>query len=146
MSKVIEFLKGTGTDHKGRKLDEILSLSDAQLEQSHDIIQWLFPLNERSMHNWYAPVLTEVDLVELKTEEVQKGILKAYDRFTKFYNDPQWLTPHNHNYLRVTRILKCFGLAGLDNEKRIMKQVLNLVYTKYRDVIGETTKKYWDEA
>ena len=146
MSAIIEFLKGIGPDDKGRKLDDILSMSDAQLEYSHDIIQWLFPLNEQSMHNQAAPVLTEADLVELKTNEVRNGILKAYDRFTKFYNNPQWLTPHNHNYLRITRILKCFGLAGLDNEKRIMKQVLNLVYIKYRDVIGSKTKKFWDEA
>jgi hypothetical protein len=146
VSAIIEFLKGTGADDKGRKLDDILALSDAQLEYSHDIIQWLFPLNERSMHNWDAPVLTEADLVELKTEEVRQGILKAFDRFTRFYNNPQWLTPHNHNYLRLTRMLKCLGLAGLEKEKSSLRKALNVIYMQHNKVIGETTKKYWDEA
>ena len=146
MSVIIEFLKGTGFDVRGRTLDEIVKWSNDGLEQNHDIIQWLFPLPEPSRYNWVAPVLTDDDLKELKTEEVRNGILKAFNRFTLFYNNPQWLTPHNHNYLRLTRILKCLGLAGLDKEKNSLKGALNAIYIQHNKVIGETTKKFWDEA
>jgi len=146
MSAIIEFLKGIGTDDKGRTLDEIVQWSDAKLEYSHDTIQWLFPLPEPSQFNPDAPVLTDADLEELRTEEVRNGILKAFNRFTLFYNNPQWLTPRNHNYLRLTRILKCLGLAGLDKEKNSLKGALNATYILHSNVIGETTKKFWDEA
>ena len=65
---------------------------------------------------------------------------------TKFYDNPQWLTPGNHNYLRLTRILKCLGLAGLEKEKSALKNALNVIYLQHGEVIGETTKKFWDEA
>ena len=146
MSAIIEFLKGTGTDVGGRSLDEIVKWSDDELEHSHDTIQWLFPLPEASRHNWDAPVLTDDDLKELKTEEVRDGIIKAFNRFTLFYNNPQWLTPYNHNYLRLTRILKCLGLAGLDKEKNSLRGALNAIYIQNWMLIGETTKKFWDEA
>ena len=146
MSKIIQFLKGEGPDVEGRTLDDILKWSDAELEESHDTIQWLFPLPERSRYNWDAPVLSEDDLKELKTEEVRNGILKAFNRFTLFYNNAQWLTPHNHNYLRLTRILKCLGLAGLDKEKNSLKGALNAIYIQNWMLIGETTKKFWDEV
>jgi len=147
MSKIINFLKGLDTDTKGRKLEQIIAWSDAELEESHDTIQWLFPLNASSAYNIAAPVLTDADIVIMKTDvAVQAGILKAYDRFTKFYNNPQWLTPHNHNYLRLTRILKCLGLAGLEKEKAVLKKVLNTIYQKYGPVIGPVTKRFWEEA
>lgn len=146
MSAIIEFLKGTGKDNQGRTLNEILGWSDTELEHSHDTIQWLFPLSELSQFNLDAPVLTKNDLVELKTEEVQKGIIKAFDRFALFYNNPQWLTPNNHNYLRLTRILKCLGLANLSKEKNALKGALGVVYVQNSKVIGEKTKKFWDEA
>jgi len=147
MSKITDFLIGLGTDDKGRALDEILYWSDAKLEYSHDIIQWLFPLEERSQHNYDAPFLTVMDVAIIQsTPEIKANILRAYERFVKFYDNPQWLTPGNHNYLRLTRILKCLGIAGLDKEKAILKKVLNALYIQHGKVIGETTKKYWDAA
>jgi len=146
MSVIIEFLKGTGVDEKDRTLYDVISLSDAQLEYSHDIIQWLFPLNVRSQYNRSAPVLTEDDIKEMQTDEARRGIIKAFERFTKFYDNPQWLTPGNHNYLRLTRILKCLGLAGLEKEKSALKNALNVIYLQHGEVIGEETKKFWDEA
>jgi hypothetical protein len=147
MSKITDFLIGLGTDDKGRTLDEILYWPDARLEYSHDVIQWLFPLEERSQYNYDAPVLTVLDVAVIQSNpEIKANILRAYDRFTKFYDNPQWLTPGNHNYLRLTRILKCLGLAGLDKEKDILKKVLNALYIQHSKVIGATTKKYWDEA
>jgi hypothetical protein len=147
MSKVIEFLKGTGADSHGRTLAEVLRLSDGELEHSHDIVQWLFPLNEASQCQPQSPVLTAEDVALMKADKnIQNNILEAYNRFTLFYNDPQWLTPHNHNYLRLTRILKCLGLAGLNGEKTILKKVLNAVYLQHEKAIGPVTKRFWDEA
>ena len=50
-SALITFYRGSGTDHAGRRIDEILSWDDAALESVHDYIQWLFPLDEPSRFN-----------------------------------------------------------------------------------------------
>ena len=146
MSAIIEFLKGTGKDNNGRSLEEILNWSDARLESSHDTIQWLFPNIDPSRFNPDAPKLTTAEIEAMKTPEVQQGVLKTYDRFTEFYNKPHWLRPNNHNYRRLTRILKCLGLAGLEKEKSVLKKVLNALYIRFGKDIGAETKRFWDEA
>jgi hypothetical protein len=57
-----------------------------------------------------------------------------------------WLTPHNHNFLRITRILKCLCLTGLKAEAAAFFTALQFVYTSYADVIGEETLGYWQAA
>ena len=40
-----EFLTLKGKDFKGRTLDDIWSYSDKEIEENHDFIQIIFPLN-----------------------------------------------------------------------------------------------------
>jgi hypothetical protein len=147
MNTALTFLRGETPDNRGRFFSDMIAYSNAQLEESHDVIQWLFPLNEASAYNRNAPLLSVEDISVLKTDAVAKAnILKAYERFLVFYEDAQWITPYNHNYLRLTRILKCLGLAGLDKEKNALKSALNALYLLHKDTIGETTKRFWDNA
>lgn len=147
MSQILDFLRGTGTDDKGRTLSEILGWSDEQLENSHDTIQWLFPLNVPSNYNSNAPVLSDEEIEIIKKDElIQKNIIKSYYRFVRFYNDFDWVTPNNHNYLRLTRILKSLRLTGLYREQRYLKGALDVFYFMHKEIIGKTTKKYWDQA
>jgi len=37
---VLNFYLGSGTDHKGRKLSQVVQKSDRWLEETHDYIQW----------------------------------------------------------------------------------------------------------
>ena len=50
-SDLVKFYRGSGTDHAGRTLDEILTWDDAALESVHDYIQWLFPNPDASRAN-----------------------------------------------------------------------------------------------
>merc|ERR1739848_580988 len=43
---LLNFLKGSGVDCKGRRLDDILEWDFSRLERCHDYIQWLFPTTE----------------------------------------------------------------------------------------------------
>ena len=45
---IIDFYEGTATDRGGRKLEDIMAADARFLEHSHDYIQTLFPLPERS--------------------------------------------------------------------------------------------------
>ena len=49
--------------------------------------------------------------------ELQESVRASLARIRRFYEgSPHWITPGNHNYLRITRILKCLKLLGLDAE------------------------------
>lgn len=52
------FYLGKEADSQGRTIEEIWEWDHEDLEDTHDYIQWLFPLQERSAFNPDAPVLT----------------------------------------------------------------------------------------
>jgi hypothetical protein len=57
-----------------------------------------------------------------------------------------WLTPHNHNYLRITRILTCLGLLGLEDYARAFFAALEGVHQDYGGRIGPETWGFWTRA
>ena len=105
--EVVQFLNGTGIDHRGRSLDEILAWPDDQLEINHDYIQWLFPLSQPSTAVLGSPVLSAADIEAIRRDPAaQQNLLRALDRMRLFYSGTtHWLTPGNHNHLRITRII-----------------------------------------
>ena len=54
-----------------------------------------------------SPVLSEADIEAIRGDAAaQKNLLRALDRMRLFYSGTtHWLTPGNHNHLRITRII-----------------------------------------
>ena len=169
MSQLIDFYSGIGTDHRGRTLDEILAWSDDRLEQSHDFIQWLFPLTEPSRFNPDAPLLSDSDVGEFELRpELRANMLRAMRRMMNFYEfsidvlpgdedapvailprpdkSRHWLTPGDHNYLRITRILTSLGLVGLKPWAEAFFEGLAQLYRDQPSVIGPETFGFWQRA
>ena len=156
MSAILDFYRG-GRDVRGRSLDQVLAWDDALLEMVHDYIQWLFPLPERSAFNADAPLLTSEDIAAFRNDPALRDRLRAaYHRMLRFYALPtdtaetfaaQWLTPGNHNFLRITRILRCLRLLGLEAEARDFLNHLEALYTAGAGrIIGSRTLEYWRRA
>ncbi len=117
-SPLILFYSGEGADHKGRHLSTILQWPDWRLEQTHDFIQWLFPTRQASIYNANAPLLTDQDVAAFRSRPHLMGAFgQASERMRVFYrledSHPLWVTPGNHNYLRLTRILRSLTDIGL---------------------------------
>jgi len=167
MSKIIDFYNEDETDDKGRDFSDILGFSFKQLESVHDYIQWLFPLTEPSKFNPKAPTLTKADIAAFQSDEfLGLNFRKSFEMMLEFYGleqDPEskaigpaedlfakaianWLTPDNHNYLRITRILKSMNLLGFKEDAEAFFTALETIYKAKKDVIGETTYKYWKDA
>ena len=166
VSQLIDFYSGHGTDHRGRTLDEILSWDDERLESVHDYIQWLFPLAEPSRFNPHAPLLTGEDRAEFQRRtDLQANVLRALARKLAFYgfsvDEPaggpvsvapiaavrrRWLSPGDHNYLRITRILTSLRLLGFEEYARAFFAALEALYNEQPETIGETTFGYWRHA
>lgn len=110
------FYKGLQTDDQSRTLQIMQRFSYEQLEAEHNYIQWMFPLPEPSMFNLHAPLMTEVDLETFKTDPIiQENLKVSATSFMYFLHDTKhWRNIDNHNYLRITRMLKCLKSAGLE--------------------------------
>ena len=161
---LIAFYSGTGKDAAGRRLEDVWRFSHEELEENHDYIQWLFPLKERSAFNPRAPILDAATVDRFRSDAVLKGNLeRSLGVMLDFYGlqivgdrivrsaafgerSGNWLTPFNHNFLRLTRILKSLSLLGLGVRARQLFACLEEIYSGYSSVIGERTMSFWRKA
>jgi len=163
MSDLTEFYRQKKLDITGRNFSDMIDFNDAELEETHDYIQWLFPLPEVSQFNQDAPVLSQQDIEEFKTDPVLKQNLdRSYKTMISFYGFEEdektkrvsrspdfkksaenWLTPANHNFLRISRILRCLSLVGAEDKSKQFFDALKSVYAENPSVIGEKTFSFW---
>lgn len=127
----INFYQHNATDHRGRTLVDIWTMTFDELEKNHDFIQWLFPLPEPSPVNPDAPLLSEDVIAQVhQNENVQTNLLRSFDTMAAFWGfhrdddnllqrsshfdhqSKKWCCPSDHNQLRITRVLKCLCLTG----------------------------------
>jgi hypothetical protein len=168
LDQVVAFYSG-GKDDAGRTREEILGWTDRDLEVTHDFIQWLFPTRQRSGINPSAPLVTEETVrVFGSRPELRVRLRESLDRMLTFYGlrrcespggevevtiDPvryparsaEWLRVHDHNHLRLTRIMQSLAALGLDAEARALQQcLLNDVYDGPGSArISRETYEYW---
>jgi len=166
--RLLDFYSGSGRDDRGRLLREILAWPDGALEDVHDYIQWLFPLTEPSAFNPRAPLLDQAAIREFRrSDDLRRAVTAAFGRMLRFYGfemapdeEPgmrrapniaerahAWRYPMNHNHLRITRILKCLRLVGLEAQAAAFFAALEKLYNEDpRPGITAETFRYWREA
>lgn len=147
-SKIIQFLHHKEKDYKGRSLLDLQFLSDEKLERTHDVIQWMFPIDLQSESHPATPILTEFDIYQMKEDVIIKlSIKRSMDRMVEFYErNTFWITQKNHNFKRITRILRCLWLIGLKHDYVSFQKCLDDVFSNESDIIGEETFLYWKNA
>lgn len=165
---IIEFYQGTGTDHRGRTIDDVWAFDDDALESVHDYIQWLFPTARRSAFNPWAPVLDDASIRELRAlPDLHARLRRSLDLLLDFYGlervaggesveireartledrGPGWWGAGNHNHLRLTRIIDSLRSLGLVPESRALEQALQGVRAAHRTGISDETARYWAAA
>ena len=92
----------------GNRRDTLLYLSDEEFESNHGFIQWAFPTNEKSYHNFTAPTLDLESAVSLAEDQEFVTYLENMTvRFLEFLQrNRHWVKAHDHNHLRISRALK----------------------------------------
>ena len=169
--RLVSFYAGVSPDDSGRYLRDIHIWPDERLERTHDYIQWLFPLRERSGFNVTAPALDDAAIAEFwGRPELRKKLHTSFVRMLLFYgftlkNGPTlqvvrassfaeraqvWLSWSNHNHLRITRILKSLKLLGLGEEGDAFFACLKELYAeeaaREKPRISPETFRFWEEA
>jgi hypothetical protein len=162
------FYAGLATDGAGRTLEEILHFTPQQLESNHDYVQWLFPTYEVSRVNPTAPVMTLATANRFQTDQViRRNIRRSLTMMLEFYGlefttqqsrisvirredfskrAEVWLTPYNHNYLRITRILKFLCIVRASELARALLECLENIYADFGSVIGPRPIEHWRQA
>jgi hypothetical protein len=165
MSDLLDFYRGEGTDAEGRYLKEIWTWQDDELEEVHDFIQWMFPLPEPSQFNPDAPLLTEQDIAAFNSDPaLLANLIKSFERILGFLGfslagdgrvvegdnftarvPDVWAVP-NHNWLRITRILRSLTLLGMESQAHALYERLSAFHTSRQFPIPANTFRYWTDA
>jgi hypothetical protein len=139
---IVDFYNG-GRDSDGRTLEVILGWNDERLEAVHDFIQWVFPSRQPSTVNPFAPVVTDQTVRAFDRDPALRDrVRQALQRMLGFYGlrscdsrveiderafpsrSHVWLTPGNHNHLRLTRIMDSLSTLGLRTEALALQRCL----------------------
>lgn len=168
-ARLILFYLGEKPDPEGRMIQEIWAWDFEELECAHDYIQWLFPLSEKSAFNLDAPVVNEGIVQEFQRDPgLRQNLLRSLTVMLRFYGlqrhestegkrvisksedyptrKREWVCKFDHNYLRITRILKCLMIFGLQDEAQAFYDCLRQIYREDSDQIGGETFHYWTTA
>jgi len=134
-----------------------------RLERHHGYIQWLFPIREPGMNSQQHPLqLHEINSIK-SCPDCLARFIKSYELMLDFYgfelinsttgelkrsgnyNDRmENLIYNSHNWLRITRILKCLGELGFEHLKL---GFCLLLWAEARNKSGasmrKSSKDYW---
>ena len=152
------FLIGKKKNIHGKYIYDIWKYSYEELENKHNFIQWLFPLKEKSFNNIFAPTFNNEFEI---TKEIKQNMLNSLSIMLSFYGfnfdgikiqkaddfeerKNVYLKKNNHNYKRITRIIKSLKLFELENESNLVKETFINLYSEYSEEIGGNTLKYWN--
>lgn len=145
---LVDFLNGTGPDHQGRYLRDIWDFDDKAIEQTHDFIQWMFPLEEKSESVPGVPTLSPEDIVAIRTNGVARANL---ERSAQWYlgflqRNEHWIISYNHNHLRITRVIKSLGLLSNQNNGISFRiEVYRLIGERLTQ-ISKKSQTFWQLA
>jgi len=145
VTEIVGFLEGKTPDHRGRILAMLLQQTDHQAETTHDYIQWLFPLDEPSRSVNGAPVLTELDIDEIRQSSLAQANLAESARwFLGFLErNDHWITKYNHNHLRITRVIRSLRLLASDEAADEFKDKVLVLAGDNLNLIDQKARGFW---
>ena len=148
MTEIVSFLEGKTLDHRGRILAMLLQQTDHQAEKNHDYIQWLFPLDEPSRSVNGAPVLTELEIDQIRQSSLaQANLAKSARWFLGFLErNDHWITNYNHNHLRITRVIKSLRLLASDKAADEFKNIVFEYLGDDLNLIDPKARSFWNSA
>ena len=137
-----------GKDFKERTLQDIWSYSDREIENQHDFIQMIFPLDQPSNAVFHGIYLDDREVIDnLRTNStVQSNMIKSANWFLSFLERTNhWKAPNDHNHLRITRIIKSLRLLVSDKEADTF-YISVMAMLADNNQINATSLQYWKKA
>lgn len=155
----IEFYRLRCSNQSGDSLNDVWNYEHSQYEAGHNFIQWVFPSDEPSSVNPYAPVVDDKFRKIFKSEPVLRLRLKrSFLQFLDFiglsldHNNHIEIKNHglfylrvlrpNHNLQRITRVLRCLFILGHKTYAFAFHRFL----MNHQNQINPITVDYWNGA
>lgn len=155
----MDFYKCRASNQDCHSLHDIWNFTDKEYEAEHGFIQWVFPSDEPSMVNSYAPIADQKLQQEfLSSPQLRLRLKRSYMQFLdfigiditsngalsinnkgKFYLRVQ---RRNHNLQRITRVIRSLYLLGL----RDYALDFHAFLMQFKQQINPVTIDYWDMA
>lgn len=144
---LIDFYEETNCTPEGYYLSDIMNFSNEHLEKSHTYIQYLFPTREPSKFNQIAPSLDDETINVFRArQDLKDKVRTSLSKMIRFYGGKDWITPNNHNFLRLTRILNCLREFQMVDELNYLYSELSRIYQEHSEIIGQKTFDFWTKA
>ena len=148
MTSIISFLEGSDKDNRGWLLSDIWKFNDTQIENTHTFIQWVFPTDEPSRATPGSPILDEEEIVKIQnSEQAKQNLSKSADWYFNFLRrNTFWRKPHDHNHLRITRVIRSLRLLVDEDEADAFRIEIYSILGDDLSLIPKKTRQFWDEA
>lgn len=158
----LAFTEGRAPDHMGRTIEDYLKFDADEWERCHNHVQWAFPSDQASAYNPYAPVIDISEYSNKLTAEGFRNIdsllvnfmaslgINYYPEHGLFYPDTDsprwnsWVTPMNHNYLRLTRVLNLLSYLNPEAANHLLFTLLH--YVAPSPNVNKETVIFWSKA
>ncbi|MDB2639106.1 opioid growth factor receptor-related protein [Alphaproteobacteria bacterium] len=146
MTEIVSFLEGKTPDYRGRTFAMLLQQSDHQAETNHDYIQWMFPLDEPSRSVNGVPVLTELEIDEIRqSSHAQANLAKSARWFLGFLErNDHWITNYNHNHLRITRVIRSLRLLASDKAADEFRDKVLALAGDNLNLVDQKARAFWN--
>lgn len=158
----LDFTIGKKTDNHGRHISDIWRYSNDQLEMRQDYIQWLFTTKNRTPTNpeapvWNAEIWHDYEEKVQVISSVNRSVLTMLRYWGIEYNDKifrlsargresqkLWLSTHNHNQQRISRMLSTLVLVG---EPKVAQELNRFLRTSViRHGVQTESVQFWHKA
>lgn len=147
MGDVLKFLKGENVHPSGKTVSEWRAADDIAWENTHDVIQWMFPTMRPSKAQPHSPYLTVAEVHAIRKDA--KAVESLRDNKERYFNFLYsrgliWRVSRNHNHLRITRVIESLSLLIGSREAATFLEHVNAMCLNYP--INDETRKYWQNA
>ncbi len=163
----VAFMNGEGMDDKSRDVADYWFFNANEWEACHDHVQWAFPSNIPSVFNPNAPVVNMQQYVDGLTAQGrmhQRSLITHYlisigladgkstdnvefvQKNRVFERLHNLLTPNNHNYRRLTRLLNLlyyFDYVWGDEILKQLEKLAEFANVCRPDCVSKQTVLYW---
>ena len=148
MAKLLEFLEGKEPDIYGRTLSDIRAFSDIDINNEHNFIQWVFPTSTPSVSVPGSPVLTIEDIKIIRGSKLAVDNLCVSSEwfFSFLERNTFWIKTHDHNHLRITRVIQSLRLLVDADEADFFREQIFKFLGANKNKIPTRTQRFWVDA
>ena len=160
--RALNFLANKGKDHLGRTVEDYMNFTEQEMHNTHDWVQWAFPIDTISVHNPEAGLIDYCSRSFANYDSVRAAnrsaltnrylasigvrpiftVLAVSDVNKFFATVPR---PDDHHMKRISRLLRHHMLTGSDYvAKHILSEPTKRFILSYPEQFSTYTVAYWN--